>query len=201
MASHAIRRKLVVCGDGVCGKTCLLVVFKDNEFPETYIPTVFETYVTDIQLQNGPTVELGLWDTAGQDDYERLRPLSYPGTDVILVCFSIDMPSSLENVREKWVPEVQHYLPRVPFILVGNKADLRDDDYTKRELARNGERPVSFEDGQRMADSIGAVGYFETSAIENKGVQEVFEAATRISLQKRRRPGGNGRSGFSCEVL
>ena len=195
--SNTIRRKLVVCGDGVCGKTCLLVVFKDNQFPETYIPTVFETYVTDIQLQNGPIVELGLWDTAGQDDYERLRPLSYPGTDVVLICFSIDMPDSLENVREKWVPEIKHYLPKIPVILVGNKADLRDDDYTIRELRRNGQMPVSFEEGERMANRIGAVGYMETSAIENRGVQEVFELATKVSLIKRK---GTNNGGF-CSLL
>lgn len=51
-------------------------------------------------------VELALWDTAGQEDYDRLRPLSYPDTDVILMCFSVDSPDSLENIPEKWTPEV-----------------------------------------------------------------------------------------------
>jgi hypothetical protein len=62
-----------------------------------------------------------LWDTAGQEDYDRLRPLSYPDTDVILMCFSIDSPDSLENIPEKWTPEVRHFCPNVPIILVGNK--------------------------------------------------------------------------------
>ncbi len=66
-------------------------------------------------------VELALWDTAGQEDYDRLRPLSYPDTDVILMCFSIDSPDSLENIPEKWTPEVKHFCPNVPIILVGNK--------------------------------------------------------------------------------
>ncbi len=66
-------------------------------------------------------VELALWDTAGQEDYDRLRPLSYPDTDVILMCFSIDSPDSLENIPEKWTPEVRHFCPNVPIILVGNK--------------------------------------------------------------------------------
>ena len=66
-------------------------------------------------------VELALWDTAGQEDYDRLRPLSYPDTDVILMCFSIDSPDSLENIPEKWTPEVKHFCPLVPIILVGNK--------------------------------------------------------------------------------
>lgn len=68
-----------------------------------------------------PQVELALWDTAGQEDYDRLRPLSYPDTDVILMCFSIDSPDSLENIPEKWTPEVKHFCPNVPIILVGNK--------------------------------------------------------------------------------
>ena len=66
-------------------------------------------------------MELALWDTAGQEDYDRLRPLSYPDTDVILMCFSIDSPDSLENIPEKWTPEVKHFCPNVPIILVGNK--------------------------------------------------------------------------------
>ncbi|KAG7254093.1 hypothetical protein CRUP_029599, partial [Coryphaenoides rupestris] len=81
-------------------------------------------------------VELALWDTAGQEDYDRLRPLSYPDTDVILMCFSIDSPDSLENIPEKWTPEVKHFCPNVPIILVGNKKDLRNDEHTRRELGK-----------------------------------------------------------------
>ncbi|MED6240843.1 hypothetical protein ATANTOWER_029259, partial [Ataeniobius toweri] len=88
--------------------------------------------VFDVSFQ----VELALWDTAGQEDYDRLRPLSYPDTDVILMCFSIDSPDSLENIPEKWTPEVKHFCPNVPIILVGNKKDLRNDEHTRRELAK-----------------------------------------------------------------
>ena len=87
----AIRKKLVIVGDGACGKTCLFIVFGKDIFPEVYVPTLFEDYVADIEVDN-KQVELALWDTAGQEDYDRLRPLSYPDTDVILMCFSIDSP-------------------------------------------------------------------------------------------------------------
>ena len=78
-------------------------------------------------------VELALWDTAGQEDYDRLRPLSYPDTDVILMCFSIDSPDSLENIPEKWTPEVKHFCPNVPIILVGNKKVSADTHMSLRE--------------------------------------------------------------------
>jgi Ras family protein A len=81
-------------------QTCLLIVFSEGSFPPEYVPTVFEAYVSDIAV-DGKHVELALWDTAGQETYDRLRPLSYPDTDVILVCFSIADPDTLDNVQEK----------------------------------------------------------------------------------------------------
>ncbi|KAH7711105.1 Ras protein, partial [Aphelenchoides avenae] len=98
------RKKLVIVGDGACGKTCLLMVFRNQQFPEHYIPTIFENTVADVHV-DGMEVELTLWDTAGQEDYHRLRPLSYPQTDVVLICYSIDNPESLANVAETWAPE------------------------------------------------------------------------------------------------
>ncbi|XP_059588522.1 transforming protein RhoA isoform X1 [Alligator mississippiensis] len=191
----AIRKKLVIVGDGACGKTCLLIVFSKDQFPEVYVPTVFENYVADIEV-DGKQVELALWDTAGQEDYDRLRPLSYPDTDVILMCFSIDSPDSLENIPEKWTPEVKHFCPNVPIILVGNKKDLRNDDHTRRELAKMKQEPVKPEEGRDMANRIGAFGYLECSAKTKDGVREVFEMATRAALQAKR-----GRKKASCGLL
>uniref|UniRef100_A0A8C5PFJ0 Uncharacterized protein n=1 Tax=Leptobrachium leishanense TaxID=445787 RepID=A0A8C5PFJ0_9ANUR len=161
----AIRKKLVIVGDGACGKTCLLIVFSKDQFPEVYVPTVFENYVADIEVDS-KQVELALWDTAGQEDYDRLRPLSYPDTDVILMCFSIDSPDSLENIPEKWTPEVKHFCPNVPIILVGNKKDLRNDEHTRRELAKMKQEPVKPEEGRDMANRISAFGYLECSACD-----------------------------------
>lgn len=185
----AIRKKLVIVGDGACGKTCLLIVFSKDQFPEVYVPTVFENYVADIEV-DGRQVELALWDTAGQEDYDRLRPLSYPDTDVILMCFSIDSPDSLENIPEKWTPEVRHFCPNVPIILVGNKKDLRNDENTKRELQKMNQAPLKGDEGKRMADTINAVAYLECSAKTKEGVREVFEHATRAALVVRRKKRG-----------
>ncbi|MCJ8734600.1 hypothetical protein PDJAM_G00237220 [Pangasius djambal] len=191
----AIRKKLVIVGDGACGKTCLLIVFSKDQFPEVYVPTVFENYVADIEV-DGKQVELALWDTAGQEDYDRLRPLSYPDTDVILMCFSIDSPDSLENIPEKWTPEVKHFCPNVPIILVGNKKDLRNDEHTRRELAKMKQEPVKAEEGRDMANRINASGYLECSAKTKDGVREVFEMATRAALQAKKRSKKN-----ACALL
>ncbi|AEO71654.1 bbb170aa-9d60-4556-95ac-5ae9b4bb4dea [Thermothielavioides terrestris] len=179
-----LRRKLVIVGDGACGKTCLLIVFSKGTFPEVYVPTVFENYVADVEV-DGKHVELALWDTAGQEDYDRLRPLSYPDSHVILICFAIDSPDSLDNVGEKWCSEVHHFCPDVPKILVGCKKDLRFDPKTIEELRKTSQQPVTPEQGQAVANNIKATKYLECSAKTNEGVREVFEFATRAALLKK----------------
>merc|ERR1712227_365345 len=186
MSGAASRKKLVVVGDGTCGKTCLLIVFSKDEFPEVYVPTVFENYVADIEVDQRQ-VELALWDTAGQEDYDRLRPLSYPDTDVILMCFSIDSPNSLQNIPEKWVPEVKHFCPNVPIVLVGNKKDLRNGS----------SKCVRFQEGEQMAQRIGACSYVENSALTKEGVRNVFEIATRASLKSR----GKKKKSKGCNLV
>jgi len=176
-----VKKKLVVVGDGGCGKTCLLIVYAENRFPEAYIPTVFENYVTQVQFE-GKTVELALWDTAGQEEYDRLRPLSYPESDVILIVFSVDFPVSLGNVEDKWYPEVAHFCEGTPLILVGTKIDLRRDDTTKRMLGAQGQTPVTSEQGMAVAKEIGAK-YLECSAKTGVGVQEVFTTALKESMK------------------
>ena len=131
-----IKKKLVVVGDSCSGKSYLLDVFRTNEYPKVYVPSVFEHYVADIRVDD-KVVELALYDATGLENYDRLRALSYPNTDVILMCFAIGSPKSLENIPEKWVPEVKHFCPKdVPIVLVGNKLDLRTDQYWIEEPRR-----------------------------------------------------------------
>ena len=118
---------------------------------------------------------LGLFDTAGQEDYDRLRPLSYPQTDVFLVCFSVTSPASFENVREKWFPEVHHHCPGVPCLIVGTQVDLRDDLQVRDKLAKQRMTPVSKADGEKMARELGAVKYVECSALTQYKLKDVFD--------------------------
>merc|ERR1712146_108955 len=94
-------------------------------------------------LVDGKAVNLGLWDTAGQEYYDRLRPLSYPQTDVFLIAFSIISPSSFENVKSKWHPEIKHHCPDAPIILVGTKSDLRNEEQIAK-LRAKGTEMVSY---------------------------------------------------------
>nr|ODO00942.1 rho family protein [Cryptococcus depauperatus CBS 7855] len=178
--NRAIRRKLVIVGDGAAGKTSLLNVFAVGHFPENYEPTVFDNYVTEIELDGKP-VQLALWDTAGQEEYERLRPLSYSKAHVILIAFAVDTPDSLDNVTQKWIEEVRSICGKViPVILVACKTDLRDKAIADGTFSPS--KYTTREDGQRIADSIGARAYFETSALLNQEVDAVFESATRAAV-------------------
>lgn len=131
---------------------------------------------------------LGLFDTAGQEDYDRLRPLSYPQTDVFLVCFSVTSPSSFENVREKWFPEVHHHCPGVPCLIVGTQTDLREDKAVVEKLAKQRMHPVRKEDGEKLARDLGAVKYVECSALTQYKLKDVFDEAIVAALEPPQKP-------------
>ena len=168
--------KLVVVGDGAVGKTCILVSFTSEEFPTEYVPTVFENY-NAVMIVDERKVSLGLWDTAGQEEYDRLRPLSYTSTDVFLVCFSVTSAASLDNVEGKWVPEIQTHCPGVPFLLVGTKADLREDTLHPWKLVDRDTALVT-------AGRVGAREYIECSALTQANLRHLFDQAVRVALAK-----------------
>jgi len=173
--------KLMVVGDGSVGKTCLLISYTTNSFPGEYVPTVFDNYNANAIVEGNP-VNLGLWDTAGSEEYDTLRPLSYPGTDVFLICFSLFSPESFDNVTKKWYKEITEHAPDTPIILVGTKLDLRGKPEAIQSLKENNQEPISTEKGEGLAKKIGAKKYLECSALTQEGLAKVFEEAVKVIL-------------------
>ncbi|KAM0449700.1 hypothetical protein ACHAPV_005886 [Trichoderma viride] len=190
--SKTVQRKLVLLGDGASGKTSLLNVFTRGYFPTVYEPTVFENYVHDIFVDN-VHIELSLWDTAGQEEFDRLRSLSYDDTDLIVLCYSVDSKDSLENVESKWVGEIADNCPGVKLVLIALKCDLRqmgEDEPEEADAAAAAdsnaqrEKPptITYDEGLEVAKRIGASRYLECSAMKNRGVNEAFTEAARVAL-------------------
>src|SRR3989338_4459482 len=173
--------KCVVVGDGAVGKTCMLICYKEGKFPKEYVPTVFDNYEATIIVE-GKEVKFSLWDTAGQEGYARIRTLSYPKTDIFLLCFSVDNHPSLVNITDRWHREIKEHCPNAPIILIGTKIDLREDQKTIDDLAKQDKSLITEEQGQAMADEIGALKYLECSALTRKGLKTVFDEALQAVI-------------------
>jgi len=165
--------KIVAVGDGAVGKTSLLISYSLGRFPTEYVPTVFDNF-EKVEEFEGEKYVLGLWDTAGQEEYDHLRPISYPETDIFLVCFSMDDGTrSLDSIWSKWKPELDRYAPDTPFILVGTKFDLYDEEvmgYSEADL-------------EALAKEKGAIAYISTSSKDMHNVDKLFDIAAHTVLK------------------
>ncbi|KAM6155771.1 rho-related GTP-binding protein RhoF [Rhynchocyon petersi] len=174
--------KIVIVGDGGCGKTSLLMVYSQGSFPEHYAPSVFEKYTARVTV-GSKEVTLNLYDTAGQEDYDRLRPLSYQNTHLVLICYDVMNPTSYDNVIIKWFPEVTHFCPGIPMVLIGCKTDLRKDKEQLRKLKSAQLEPITYTQGQSACEQIRAVLYLECSAKFRENVEDVFREAAKVALK------------------
>ncbi|XP_045186145.1 cell division control protein 42 homolog [Mercenaria mercenaria] len=179
--------KCVLVGDGAVGKTSLIVSYTINDYPTEYMPTAFDNYSVVVTVNDKP-IRLQLCDTAGQDDFDTLRPLCYPETNVFMLCFSVMCPTSFHNVIDKWAPEIRRHCPDAPIILVGTQCDLRNDVKVLIELAHYNEKPVSEDEAKKLAEEIGAIDYVECSALTQKNLKEVFDLAILSSLDMLKKP-------------
>ena len=175
--------KCAVVGNHI-GKTCLLIRYTTNKYPDPFIPIVCDNVQKTVEV-DGQSYLMAFWDLGnGGEDYDRLRPLGYPGTDIFLVCFSIVKPELFYKVKEYWVPEISHHCPGTPFLLVGTQTDLRADASTVEELSKKEQKPLSPEMGELLALDVGAVKYVECSALTGEGVSSVFHEAVLAAFSK-----------------
>ncbi len=202
----------MLVGDGATGKTSFAIVSTGQSFPTEYIPTVFDNTETELTLPVVGRTNLVLWDTAGQEGYSRLRALSYPDADVFLICFSVTKRSSFENVMHKWVPEVRHHVPAAALVLVGLQADGAAADRVVSFESAVGMSPSSLcaiaialaftmQADAETASSIGAFRYVECSALDNRNVGDVLQAAV-LAVTAQQQPARMSRKKSSrCAVL
>lgn len=172
--------KCVVVGDGAVGKTCMLMSYTENKFPSDYVPTVFDNYSANVPV-DGRMINVGFWDTAGQDDYEKLRPLSYRDANVIILSFSLVNRPSYENIPTKWIKELKEWVPQAPIILVGTMLDLRQSEAYIKDRPTNS--VVTNSMGEQMKESIGAFKYVECSALTQESLKLVFDTAIIAALR------------------
>mmetsp|Transcript_60229 Transcript_60229/g.83673 ORF Transcript_60229/g.83673 Transcript_60229/m.83673 type:complete len:204 (-) Transcript_60229:229-840(-) len=201
----ALEVKCVVVGDGAVGKTCMLISYTEGKFPKEYVPTVFDNYEATIIVE-GKEVKFSLWDTAGQEGYARIRTLSYPKTDIFILCFSVVNHPSFINVKDRWYVEIKHHCPNVPMLIVGTKSDLRTDENALESLKKEGKSPISEDEANAMVKDLGALKYLECSALTRQGLKNVFDEALTSVVGQRdgNKPGGAGgakKKGGRCALL
>ncbi|KAH8834539.1 P-loop containing nucleoside triphosphate hydrolase protein [Flagelloscypha sp. PMI_526] len=159
--------RITFVGNHTVGKTCLLLTLVGHSFPHDYIPTC--------------VCYDGMYEAQATEDFDRLRPFSYNGADVFLVCFSLVDPDSFEAVANKWIPEIlQHTKMDKPIILVGTKLDLRNDEWTLERLRQKRKTPIDRHQGLLLANHIGASEYIEVSAKTGARIRELFDLSQSI---------------------
>jgi small GTP-binding protein len=164
--------KLTVLGDGAVGKTSMVLQYTERKFSENYIMSIGANF--SIKIMNYPDqnifIRLQIWDLAGQKHFQFVRPSFYRGSFGCFFVFDITRRESFENIKN-WIEEAKQYVPGVPYVLVGNKIDLVD------------ERVVSKKEGISLAEEIGAVGYYETSAKTSLNIDDLFNQITEKLIE------------------
>lgn len=195
------RRKILVIGDMMSGKSNLISAYSKDRFTDIYSPTILHCCETDV-LMSSERMHIVVIEVSGRDDFKPLRQKAYRKVDAIIVCYPVDSLQSFERVKNYWVPEVKRFVPNAPFVLIGTKRDIRDEARDRLEDVLSGEEAmsvrikaeatfrqkfVSQEKGRCMADQVGATEFFECSSLYRDTTRDIFERVTKIALQKNRR--------------
>ena len=187
MDCKKVRKKLLAVGGIGSGTTELLYIFSEDVKyePETclYIPAVFEPFVKEMRVDD-QEFELDLYDFSPNSVKKKFRPLQYPNTDIVLMCFSTKIRESFKEVEDEWIPEVKQFCPDVLIVLVGNHTKRIEDDFYHVDPSKI-ETKVSTKEGRELAKKIRAICYMECCAKKKEGLIEIFDTAARAALHGR----------------
>ncbi|KAF9763019.1 Transforming protein RhoA [Nosema granulosis] len=178
-----ISKQLTLVGHGTCGKTSILNRHMNKRFDEIMDPTVFSSTTNEYKHEQG-SIELRLWDTAGQDEFSRFRHLALPTADYILICFSVESRASYTEIKNSFIPLIKECCPTAKYFIAATKIDLREDRNVLERLVEAGDSPISRNEGLELAKTVGAVGYFECSAKQDKGIEEIFYQISKFALKE-----------------
>ena len=173
--------KILTLGESEVGKTSILRRFIENKFLKNHLATIGIDYRTKIIKVYGRDIRLKIWDTAGQERYHNITNHIFKGADGIVLIFDVTQESSFIKIND-WIEQIKSNISQeeICLILLGNKCDIE-------------ERMVSKEKGKEMADSLN-VDYYETSALNGTGINEAFEALSKLIVKKKAILNGEGRT-------
>ena len=163
MSKKEFLYKILLLGDTQVGKSSFLMRYIDNTFQESYLSTVgLDFKVKNVQLDDGKTYRVQIWDTAGQDRFHAITRNYFKNAHGIILIYDVTLIESFQNVKN-WIKQIKEEVTdKVSIILVGNKIDMEN------------QRVVSKEEGEKMAASCG-LKFFECSAKTGENVEEIFK--------------------------
>jgi small GTP-binding protein len=176
--------KIVLLGDDGVGKTSFLMTYTTSMFPRGMMPFVYDNFTSNVRMPDGLLVTCVLWDTAGSDIYDNIRPLVHPNTDVFVLCYNPTQPETFDHVREKWYVEANRTEPNGQFIVLALKTDLLQDVTTLQTLGRKHQVPISAQQGIDFALEIGAYKYLECSSLQDELTGDLAKIMNHIARAK-----------------
>ncbi|MFX0104175.1 MAG: Rab family GTPase [Candidatus Hodarchaeota archaeon] len=172
MSEKAFGFKITVVGDAAVGKTSLIKRYTTNTFEKDYISTLGMQFSRYEESLGGEKVELFIWDLAGQESFSSLRDRFYKGSRGAIIVFSL-APEEIETYRSinKWLSNIKEACGSIPILLLGNKADLIDQN----AIASSPNYETSDVHVKKFAQEHNIIEYFRTSALTGQGVKEAFQ--------------------------
>ena len=156
--------QILLIGDSLVGKTCLIQRYVNGTFKDDYITTVGLDYHTKLEIINNLNVSVKLWDTAGQERFKALTPSFFRNAEGVVIAYDVTNSESFDNLKF-WISSIKTNLFEknifIPIIIIGNKIDLEDMREISKDVASTFAKENKFK-------------YFETSAKTGEGVDEAF---------------------------